>query len=139
MHKAKAIVIGCIDFRFRGAIDKFLQTQEFGDSYDLINIAGGSRDFISPVETADGQYVWKQLELSLKLHEPDMIVFIDHQDCGGYAQDGTIPGGLVLQEDMDKHKEFLQKLQIIVAGKYPGKILKAFHADLEGIVHILIP
>ena len=50
MHKAKAVVVGCIDFRFRSFIDKYLHEQEFGDSYDLISVAGGSRDFIVPVE-----------------------------------------------------------------------------------------
>lgn len=137
MHKAKALVVGCIDFRFRQAIDKFLQSQEFGDGYDLISIAGGSRDFVCPVEVADGQYVWKQLELSLKLHDPDMIIFVDHQDCGGYAQDGTIPGGLVFEEDMQKHSEFLKKLKQNVIEKHSDKTVMAYHADLNGNVHAL--
>lgn len=137
MHKAKAVVVGCIDFRFRSFIDKYLHEQEFGDSYDLISVAGGSRDFIVPVEENDGRYAWKQLELSLKLHDPDMIIFVDHQDCGGYAQDGTIPGGLEVEDDKQKHLTFLKELKEILLGKYPGKVVKAFHADLDGNVHAL--
>lgn len=137
MHKAKAVVVGCIDFRFRGFIDKYLHEQDFGSSYDLISVAGGSRDFIVPVEENDGRYAWKQLELSLKLHDPDMIVFVDHQDCGGYAQDGTIPGGLVVEEDKQKHLTFLKELKEILSSKYPEKVFKAFHADLVGNIHAL--
>lgn len=137
MHKAKAVVVGCIDFRFRGFIDKYLHEQDFGDCYDLISVAGGSRDFIVPVEENDGRYAWKQLELSLKLHDPDMIIFVDHQDCGGYAQDGTIPGGLEIEEDKHKHSDFLIDLKEILSSKYPEKVFKAFHADLNGNIHAL--
>ena len=134
MHKVKACVVGCIDFRFRDHEDEFLKHQEWGDSYDLITIAGGSRDFISPVEEIDGKYVWKQLKLSVDLHDPEVIVFVDHQDCGGYAQDGTIPNGLEFAKDEEEHAKFFKQLKEKLQESYPSKQYKFFFAGLDGVV-----
>lgn len=132
MHKAKACVIGCIDFRFRGATDNFLKSQPWADSYDLISVAGSSRDFIKPMKPEHGEYAWLQLELSIKLHEPDLIVFVDHQDCGGYAQDGTIAGGLGIEEDSKLHLEHFRILKEKLLEKYPTKQFQFLHASLDG-------
>jgi hypothetical protein len=138
MHKAKACVIGCIDFRFRGATDNFLKSQPWADSYDLISVAGSSRDFIIPMKPEHAEYAWLQLELSIKLHEPDLIVFMDHQDCGGYAQDGTIPGGLELEDDRLKHTEMLEQLKEKLLEKYPKLLFRFFHINFDGGVKELL-
>ena len=137
MHKAKACVIGCIDFRFREVTDNFLKSQPWADSYDLISVAGSSRDFIKPMQDSHGDYAWLQLELSIKLHEPDLVVFVDHQDCGGYAQDGTIPGGLQVDEDKEKHSKMLEQLKGRLLEKYPSKQFQFFHISLDGGVDVL--
>lgn len=138
MHKAKACVIGCIDFRFREVTDNFLKSQPWADSYDLISVAGSSRDFIKPMQDSHGDYAWLQLELSIKLHEPDLVVFVDHQDCGGYAQDGTIPGGLGVDEDRTKHSEMLEQLKLKLLEKYPKLLCRFYHIDFDGGVKELL-
>ena len=130
MHKAKAVIITCMDFRFHRKIEKFLKENEYIGKYDKITIAGGSRDFIKPIENSHGEYVWRQLELSIKLHNPDEIIFIDHQDCGGYAQDGLIKAGIPLAADKSGHTIFLKKLKQKLLKKFPGKILKFMYIPL---------
>lgn len=132
MHKAKACIVSCMDFRFQKKVQHFLETKHLLGAADEIIIAGGTRDFIAPVDKKDGEYVWKELELSLKLHNPDKIVFIDHQDCGGYAQDGTIPNGLNKTTDKAKHLEYFTKLKAKLNTKYPGKEVLFFYAPLTG-------
>ncbi len=134
MHKAKACIITCMDFRFHEAIQGFLKEKGYLGTSDEISIAGGSRDFIKPVEEDDGRYIWKELGLSIKLHDPDEVVFIDHQDCGGYAQDGTIPSGLEPAADQAEHHKYFTQLQEKFNTLYPGKILKFYHAKLDGSV-----
>lgn len=137
MHKAKACIISCMDFRFHDQIQKFLKDQGYLGHSDEIAIAGGSRDFIFPVEESDGKYIWKQLGLSIKLHDPDEIVFIDHQDCGGYAQDGTIPNGLDLQSDRKQHQKFFEKLKLKINQAFPGKKVSFYHAALDGEIALV--
>ena len=131
MHKAKACIVACMDFRFQKKIQSYLLKNNLHGFCDRIIIAGGSRDFIYPVEKEDGLYAWKQLGLSIKLHDPDEIIFIDHQDCGGYAQDGTIPSGLPLEDDKLAHKKFLIELQKKFKKKYPDIKIKLLYLNLE--------
>lgn len=137
MHKAKAVVITCIDFRFHKQIQEFLKDKGYLGNYDKIVIAGASRDFVKPLETAHGQYVWRQLELSISLHNPDKIIFIDHQDCGGYSQDGLIKGGLERDEDLIQHKAMLVLLKKHLFKKFPNKKVIFYYADLKGDIKLV--
>ena len=130
MHKAKACVVTCIDFRFQKKIQDLLKLKGYIGVCDQISVAGASRDFIKPVKKEDGEYAWKQLEMSIKLHHPDEIIFIDHQDCGGYAQDGTIPGGLSKDEDKKAHTGFSKKLFKKLHLKFPEKKVRFYYAEL---------
>jgi len=132
MHKAKAVVITCMDFRFHDKVQDFLKKKGYLGHCDEIVVAGASRDFVKPVYPEDGKYVWKQLGLSLKLHDPDEIIVIDHQDCGGYAQDGTIPSGLEVQIDKSKHLVFLEELKDKINKLFPTKKANLYYAQLNG-------
>ena len=134
MHKAKAVVITCMDFRFHDKIQDFLKRKGYLGHYDEIVVAGASRDFVKPVYPEDGKYVWKQLGLSLKLHDPDEIIVIDHQDCGGYAQDGTIPSGLSEAVDKNKHKDFLKLFFNKLKATFPQKKVTTYYATIKGLV-----
>ncbi len=131
MHKAKSIIFSCMDFRFQDKTQSFLKENGYLGSSDEVIVAGGSRDFVTPIEEDDGRYVWKQLGLSIKLHDPDQIIFIDHQDCGGYAQDETIPSGLDFEKDKKEHIKWLTILKEKLLEKYPNKEILFFYAPFE--------
>lgn len=132
MNKAKACVITCIDFRFQDKIHTHLSEHHLLGAADIISLAGGTRDFIAPANDQDAFVADEQLELSISLHDPDTIAFIDHQDCGGYALDGTIPSGLSVEEDKEKHVTFFTQLKEILSKKYPSKQILYFYAPLDG-------
>lgn len=138
MHKARACIITCIDHRFHDRIVAFLKEKGYHGCSDKIIIAGGSRDFIVPVEESDGKYVWKQLGLSIKLHDPDEIVIMDHQDCGGYAQDGTIPAGLEVEEDKKRHRGFCKKFQKEIKKKYPKVKTSFYYIPMHGVIEQIV-
>ena len=137
MHKAKACIIKCIDFRFNKEINAYLAENGYMGHSDIISIAGGSRDFIKPVHEDDGVYAWKQLGLSIKLHEPDEILIIDHEECGGYAQDGTIPVDMSSEDDKACHEVFLNQLTEKILQKYPNKKVIPFFISKEGKVYAI--
>ncbi len=137
MHKAKAVVIACMDFRLQPTYQNYLRDNGYLGETDEIIVAGASRDLVCPVEESDGKYLWKQLELSLKLHNPDTIIIFDHQDCGGYAQDGTIPSGLEIEEDIQSHADFLFEAKEKILTKYPDKTVILLHAGLDGEVAVI--
>lgn len=132
MHKAKTCIVTCIDFRFQKSIYDFLNSGHYLGAADIISVAGSSRDFIRPTTPTDGEYLWNQLAMSVKLHAPDELIIIDHQDCGGYAKDDTIPANLQVEEDTAKHQALLTELKPLISVKYPQLKIRFAYASLEG-------
>jgi hypothetical protein len=132
MNKANNCVIYCIDFRFHKSIEEWLSKEGFIGDTDFIVIAGASRDLVKPMEKFHKDAILREIEISVKLHDPDNIIFIDHQDCGGYSQDGTIPSGLPLKDDMELHHEYSKIAHEILKEIFPSKTIKTYYAELTG-------
>lgn len=137
MHKAKACVLMCMDFRFQKATQQWLEEQGYLGNCDEVVVAGASRDLVAPIEEFHKDALLRQIELSVNLHDPDEIVVIDHQDCGGYAQDNTIPSGLDKEEDKAKSKVFADKAKKVLEEKFLGKKIVTVYATLKGEVEEL--
>ena len=132
MHKIKACVITCIDFRFQKNIKDYLvQNNHLGDA-DIISIAGASHDIATP-QTAEHQYyLMNQIGISVSLHNPDKIIIVDHQDCGIYAATGKIEKGLDLAEDTQRHADYLLKAKELIQQKYNNIEVVLLMAGLDG-------
>ena len=94
-HTCKALVIHCIDFRFRKSLAEFLE-KRFGDSYDLVSVAGGVKRLVS--DPLDNNFILEQIKISDTLHKPEVILLIQHEDCGAY-------GGSAALGDFSTEKE----------------------------------
>lgn len=79
-HKAKALVISCIDFRFQEMINQDLTDRGLESQFDRIAWPSASRDFDNVLQTA---------KLSLTLHDPDELYIYEHEDCKAYGQDNS--------------------------------------------------
>lgn len=137
MHKAKALLITCIDFRFHQFNKELYSKKEYLGKTDLLSVAGASRDFIYPLDPTHGEYVWRQLDLSIKLHDPEEIIICDHEECGAYAQDGMIPIKLTVKEDRAEHIKILKKLKPRLQKRYPNKTFIFLFAYLSGKIEKL--
>lgn len=131
MHKATNCIISCIDFRFQKKVIGWLNENNYIGNSDFIFIAGSSRDLVKPTEKAHFEAAVRELTISIKLHNPDNIYIIDHQDCGGYASDNTIPAGLDYADDKNKHIEYAKMAIDILNKLFLGKVIKIFYASFE--------
>lgn len=134
MHKAKNCIVTCMDFRLQKAYADFIAFKGWLGSSDLISVAGCSRDLVKPINELHKTLLLRQIELSIKLHDSDTIIFLDHQDCGGYAQDGTIPQGLELDEDKKQHIDYANKVKKLIHELFPTKGVKVYFVQLDGKV-----
>lgn len=91
MHKAKLLVIHCIDLRFQEMTDEHVKKQANYGQFDRISWPGASIDF---------ENVKNAAEISLKLHQPDEVIIYEHEDCGAYGEDNAT----------DTHRQNAQKL-----------------------------
>lgn len=134
MHKAKACVLMCMDFRLQKTTQKWLEDRGYLGNCDEVIVAGASRDLVRPLEDFHKKALLRQIELSVKLHDPDEIVVIDHQDCGGYAQDNTIASGIEKHEDKKSHFEFAKEAKELLEKTFPGKKIVTVYAPLSGMI-----
>ncbi|MGL5034683.1 MAG: carbonic anhydrase [Microcystaceae cyanobacterium] len=126
-HQAQALVLTCIDFRFVGWEQDFLQ-QQFKGQYDLVSLAGASLALTGFPHAAEAETFWDQLELSRNLHQIKTVIIVDHQDCGAYANkiDSTLAQDPVREKQV--HRQYLQQAGQAIQDRYP---------DLEIILYFL--
>lgn len=132
MHKAKNCIITCIDFRLQIAYADFIKSHDLLGESDIISLAGCSRDLVKPIEESHKASLLRQLDLSIQLHDPTNIIILDHQDCGGYAQDGIIRQGLDLETDKNEHQEWGKKAVRLLQELYPEKVVTIYFIHLDG-------
>ncbi len=106
-HTCKALVIHCIDFRFRKSLSEFLEAR-FGDSYDLVSVAGGVKRLVS--DPLDNNFILEQVKISDKLHKPEFILLIQHEDCGAYGGSATFGDFSTEQEAQNQELEKAEAL-----------------------------
>ena len=112
-HSCKALVLHCIDFRFRKTLGEFLSSK-FGESYDLVSVAGGVKELVSGSQ--DHNFILAQLKISHTLHKPNTIVLIQHEDCGAYGGSKTFN---TLQQEVEHQAHELQKAAVLLKEHFP--------------------
>ncbi|MGE5297919.1 MAG: carbonic anhydrase [Acidobacteriaceae bacterium] len=125
-HNAQAIVVSCIDFRFRKALQKFFEEQLNIYSVDHKADAGGAKMIVEEGPVRD--WILKNIEISVELHHVNQIILINHEDCGAY-------GGSAKFASHDEEIKF-QELQLrhavsVVRAKYPSKQVEAYLAVFD--------
>ncbi len=128
-HKAKALLITCMDYRF---IDSFYkEAEELGieHSYDRVALAGDIKNLVKPAKPNDAELILRQIEISKELHDIDEVVIISHQNCGAYGE----LKGLPEEEERRVHTEDLQAAKRVILDRIPGiKVLTYFATLKEG-------
>lgn len=93
----KACAFLCIDHRFRKSYDTFLEGLGLlGEGgADTPSLAGVAKNFARPDTPEEKFAAFAQLKKSRKLHDPKIVLLLQHEDCGAYG------GGT----DLKKHKD----------------------------------
>lgn len=118
-HACSAVVVHCIDWRFRNLLTKLL-SERFPDGYDLISVAGGVKD---------KDFVVEQVSISYRLHKPQCIVLIQHEDCGAYGGRQALKDG---QAEIECHERELGLIIPILEQKFPEARIASGFIFLDG-------
>lgn len=76
-YHSSAVILWCFDARFSKQLDLLIKKKKLKFP-DIIKIAGGAKDVSHP-------YVKGQIEKSFKLHHPQAVYLMIHEDCGAYG------------------------------------------------------
>jgi hypothetical protein len=90
-HKAKVLLLTCIDLRFHREIAEVMKTHfQYDGQYDQAILAGaslGAQLTFGPDRKPHWQQTFLEtLSLSIEVHDTDGLIVMDHMDCGAYKR-----------------------------------------------------
>lgn len=138
-HKAKALVLSCIDFRFVESERYFLSLQHLGSQYDWTALAGASLALAGFPHAAEAEAFWDQLELSRRLHQIEKVIILDHQDCGAYANKIDPDLSQDEQREQQVHADYLSRAYWEIHKRYPELAVELYFVTLNAEVRSISP
>lgn len=132
-YSAQAFIVRCFDDRFRAAFEKFLVRKKIKKA-DIESVAGGAKIFSSPERAADRDFMFRELEKSIKLHHTKRVMLFTHEDCGAY-------GGLARFTGDEKaetafHRAELHGAAAAVRQRFPHIAIETYFIDGKGVMKI---
>lgn len=117
-HKAEAIVITCIDFRFQEYIQNWLEENFQPKTFDRGAFAGAAKSLDT---------ILSQIEVASRLHHVKKAVIINHEDCGAYGPEGHI----------DHHIRDLKHVEKQVLEQFPNLEVETYYLHLDGVFELI--
>lgn len=124
-HKADAVVLSCIDYRFRKSLVKFLEHDLNLKDYDHKSDGGGVQQIVEEGMVQD--WILKNFEIAFDLHNVDRVILVNHEDCGAYGGSKAHPSR---EKEISFHEGELKKAVGILGKKYPHKQIEGYLAML---------
>lgn len=102
-----------MDFRLQKYIEDWANKNLGEKNYDRVAWAGGVFDL---------EGILNQVRLSKKLHDIQKVILVNHEDCGGYGEAGTI----------QKHTEDLKSTKEKILVENPNLEVATYYLHLDG-------
>lgn len=115
-HKAEALMVCCMDFRFQEAFNKFLETRNFAGC-DVVEIAGGVKEW---------KQVKEHVDLAVSLHHVEKVILVNHRFCGAYGEKLQRDH----EEELATHTEDLLTTAQKIKEKYPHLEVETWFAEM---------
>ena len=136
VHKAKAIVITCMDFRLIDDAVLFFNSIGLNNNYDEFVLAGASLGYNQTVYSAWAETFDKHIELAEQLHDITDVIVLDHMQCGAYKIFYNLPS-IPRADEIVLHNENFIKFKQTINQKYPHLTVSTYLMDLDGSIVIL--
>lgn len=126
-----AVVIGCIDFRFRTQLTEYVEREMGFTEFDgPIRLAGGAKGFLEP----DVQPVlMRQIAISMERHKAHTVILANHEDCAGY---GTSRAFSSFEVEKQKHTDDLHAARKILQTAHPELSVICLFQTFDGVERV---
>ena len=105
-HSCEALVLTCMDFRFKKQNHLFMREHMGIETYDSVSVPGACW-YIN--HGGDNGLIFKSMALAVKLHNISRIILLNHEDCKAY--DGSARFGEDREAECSFHVGELQEAQ----------------------------
>lgn len=131
MHHCEAALITCEDFRLHQRKDGRNYIADYTLSLevdcDLITRAGGVQDLLRPGGEGFADSVIRDGEVSHRLHKANILLFVNHQDCGAYTHFNFNS----VKEELRRHRRDIRNTLKMLNLMFPKKWLIGSFAELQ--------
>ena len=137
-HKAKVILLTCIDLRFHNAIDEAMDLLGLNGQYDQMILAGASLGALLTFGP-DRKPHWQQtfletVALSIEVHDTEGIVIMDHMDCGAYKRYWNSMGVGLYSEAKERHRHVHYQAELSKLVKHEVAAVKPHFFSIEWLL-----
>ena len=119
MKKYKAMVLSCIDPRFQPKVYKYLKNKNLTGKYSSFTIAGAAIGVTAKKFKKWHTTFFDNLSTSIKLHKIDILIVINHKDCGA-AKIVNDKNNFTSAVENKIHKDSFKKIKKVLTKKYPS-------------------
>lgn len=109
-----ALVVTCMDFRLQKLLDPWLARVLGWDNYDRVSVAGAAKALDS---------VLRHVDTAVRLHDVQLVLLLNHEDCGAYAGQGT----------PQRHQQDLWEAAKQIRENYAGVTVLLGYLTLDGV------
>lgn len=134
-HKAKALVITCMDFRLIDDAVIYLNKIGYTNNYDEFILAGASLGYNQKIYSEWSKTLDMHIELAKKLHDIKEIIVIDHMSCGAYKIFYKREN-ISEADEIELHKQNFAIFKETINNKYPELKVTSLLMKLDGSVNI---
>lgn len=124
VYKADACALTCFDYRFSQAIRKFFRRSGIS-AVDHIQIPGSAKVLVAPDRESDRDFVLSMVRTSIRLHGPERMLILGHNECGAYA--GATPD--IIAADVSRAAG-------VVRAAEPSLSVECYFCDFDGVYRI---
>jgi hypothetical protein len=124
IYRADACAITCFDARFDLAVRKFLKRRGVV-TFDRVKIPGGVKSLAAPECDTDRDFVLRMVRTSMRLHGPERVLIVAHEDCGAY---GGAPTDAIVA-DAVRAAELLRASE-------PSLAVECYFAGFDGVYRV---
>ena len=119
MKKYEAMVLSCIDPRFQSKVYKYLKSKKLTGKYSSFTIAGAAIGVTNQKFKKWHSTFWENLKTSIKLHQINKLIVINHKDCGAAK---IVNGKKKFNSSIEDkiHKQSFEKLRKTLRKKHPN-------------------
>ena len=116
--KYKAMVLSCMDPRFQHLVHSYLKKQKLSGKYSAFTIAGAAVGVTHNKFKKWHKTFYDNLSTSIKLHQIEKLIAINHQDCGA-AKIVNGKKAFNITNEQKIHKESFSKLKKEIKKRFP--------------------
>ena len=116
--KYSAMVLSCIDPRFQHLVHNYLKKQKLLGKYSAFTIAGAAVGVTHNKFKKWHKTFYDNLSTSIKLHQIEKLIVINHQDCGA-AKIVNGKKAFNITNEQKIHKESFSKLKKEIRKRFP--------------------